>query len=154
VLLALSTAGLEGHLLTLSAPTGTSGAGGGGAAVDRYGGLFTAEPIARLLDGTSSRDVFLTTHFNQPPAPTTTPAPPKSRNVALTYLGLLGDGNEAETSVLVRVDATVKQFSVGGAVLEDWRVAGIGRDSLVITNQTGTNSLAFGQTIQLSVPLP
>jgi hypothetical protein len=152
VLLALSTSGLEGRLLSLSAPSG-NGDANAGAAVDRFGGLFSAEPFSRLLRGGEKRDVFLTTYFNKPPAPPPSPPKPKTRSVALTYLGTL-ESSSGESSVYLRVDDAVKEFAAGDKVLDDWAIATVGSGALALTNHAGTNALPFRQTVQLTVPIP
>ncbi len=152
VLLGLSTAGLEGQHLTMGdsgrrAPLETE------AAVDQYGSLFTTEPFAKLSGGESRRDVFATTHFNRPPAPSAEPAAPKTRVVALTYLGILS-GSGGASSAFLRVDQTVLKLTPGSSVVHDWKVGAVDGGRLVLTNATQTNQVDFRQTLQLTVPLP
>lgn len=151
-LLGLSTAGLDGRLLSLGGASRPPQADRG-AAVDRFGLLFAAEPIARLVQGEQRRDVFHTTYFNQPAPPPAEPPKPKTRTVALTYLGLLS-GSDGAASGFLRMDQAVLRLAAGSPVIHDWAVAALDGSHLVITNATQTNRLAFREPAQLTVPLP
>ncbi len=152
VLLGLSTAGLEGQWHSMG-DIGKPGQVERGAAVDRFGTLFAAEPIARLARGEKRRDVFATTHFNQPsPPPVAAPAP-KTRAVTLTYLGTLS-GSNGEPTAFLRVDQAVLKLTAGSRIVHDWVVATADSAALVLTNATQTNQLAFRQSLQLTIPLP
>lgn len=153
VLLGLSTAGLEGNLLEVSAVPARAAPATNGAAVDQFGLLFSAEPFEQLLAGERRRDVFFTGHFNQPAPPKPVPEPPKSRNVAVTFLGTLA-ASDGETAAFVRLDQQLMQLGVGGRLIADWSVAAITGTGLVLTNAAQTNQVGFRQTLQLSVPLP
>jgi hypothetical protein len=152
VLLGLSTAGLEGQLLSMG-NTGKPAQVERGAAVDRFGTLFAAEPVARLARGEKRRDVFATTHFNQPPPAPTGPPAPKTRSVTLTYLGTLS-GSNGERSAFLRVDQAVLKLTAGSTIVHDWVVATADNTALVLTNATQTHQLAFRQSLQLTIPLP
>ncbi len=152
VLLALSTAGLEGRLLSL-AKANPAAQLQRDTAVDRYAALFAAEPFAGLLRSENRRDVFTTMHFNQPPVVPVAPEKPKTRLAALTYLGTLRNSS-GETSAFVRVDESVMKLPAGGKVIQDWTVATITGTVLVLTNGVQTNQIAFRQTLQLTVPIP
>jgi hypothetical protein len=152
VLLGLSTAGLDGQLLSMG-ETGRPAQVERGAAVDRFGTLFAAEPIARLARGEKRRDVFATTHFDKPPPPPAGPPAPKTRSVTLTYLGTLS-GSNGELSAFLRVDQAVLKLTAGSKIVHDWMLAKADGASLVLTNATQTNQLAFRQSLQLTVPLP
>jgi len=151
-LLGLSTAGLEGRLLSLNGASRPPQADRG-AAVDRFGALFAAEPVARLVQGEHRRDVFFTGYFNQPAVVPADPPKPRTRTVALTYLGLLS-GRDGGPSGFVRVDQTVLKIAAGSPVVHDWAVAMLDGSALVLTNATMTNQIAFRQSVQLTVPLP
>lgn len=151
-LLGLTTAGLEGQLLSMGVSRGTAPVERG-AAVDRFGALYAADPIARLVHGENRRDVFVTTYFNRPAAPPAEPAKPRTRTVALTYLGLLS-GSDGRTSGFLRLDQKVLQLAPGTNVVHDWLVASLDGTRLVLTNTTQTNQLLFRQSLQLTVPLP
>jgi hypothetical protein len=153
VLLGLSTAGLEGNLLEVSSPAPRASAATNGAPLDQFGALFSAEPFEQLLAGERRRDVFFTGHFNQPAQPKPVPEPPKSRNVAVTFLGTLA-ASDGETAAFVRLDQHMVQLEAGGRLVADWGVAAITGTGLVLTNGAQTNQVGFRQTLQLSVPIP
>lgn len=153
VLLGLSTAGLEGNLLEVSAVPARTAPPANGAAVDQFGLLFSAEPFEALLTGERRRDVFFTGHFNQPAPAKPVPDPPKSRNVAVTFLGTLA-ASSGETAAFVRLDQQMMQLTAGGRLVADWGVAAVTGTGLVLTNAAQTNQVGFRQTLQLSVPLP
>ncbi len=153
VLLGLSTAGLEGNLLEVSSVPERTATRANEAAIDQFRGLFSTEPFEELLSGKQRRDVFFTGHFNQPTPPKPVPEPPKSRNVAVTFLGTLA-ASTGETAAFVRLDQQMMQLGVGGLLVADWRIAAITGTGLVLTNAAQTNQVGFRQTLQLSVPLP
>ncbi|MBI1178275.1 hypothetical protein GC207_12640 [bacterium] len=152
ILLALCTTGLEGRFLALPPESKTIQLTSG-AAVDHFGPLFSQEPFAALVNKGERRDVFTTTHFNKPPPPPPEPPKPKTRSVALTFLGTLRSSN-GDVTAFLRVDEAVSEVVPGVKVINDWGVATIDRSSLVITNATQTNQISFRQTLQLTVPLP
>jgi hypothetical protein len=152
VLLALSTAGLEGRVLTFSSSP-RPGQAGLDPAVDRFGTLFAAQPFAGLLQSGNRRDVFATTHFNRPAPPPADPPGPKTRKVSVTFLGELRDSSGGALA-FVRLNDQVKQLAPGGPLVHDWAVAAVNGSTLVLTNATQTNQVTFRQTLELTVPLP
>lgn len=154
VLLVLATTGLDGDDLLLAS------AGGGATArtdvvLENLEALHATEPFTKLL-APGRRDVFATDHFNRPkppPAKPPAPAPPKTKSVSLTYLGLMGGGS-AEPTAYLRSDKDTLRLGPGGVVIDDWRIAEIGREALVLTNNTAeTHRLEFRRPAPLEVPI-
>jgi hypothetical protein len=154
VLLVLAFAGLEGRSRVL--PVKSDGASiSVGAPLAGLDTLFSTGPVAELV-AANHRDVFSTGHFNRPkPPPEKAPEKPspKTRSVSLTYLGLLDGGGDAPT-LYVRADKETLRLAPGGVVVDDWRVADVARESLLLTNSTAaTNRLVFRQALKLEVPI-
>lgn len=151
VLLALATAGLEGNVLQLSPPAAGSRVENT-VAVNQYETLFEHGPFASLLGGGRQGDVFTTTYFNKPAPPPPRVEAPKTRVVALTYLGTIS-GSQGQPAAFVRVDDSVVRFAVGDKVVDDWGINQFDSAALVVTNAAGTNQLGFRQSLKLEVPI-
>jgi len=152
VLLALSTAGLEGRLLSFSGPSRPPPASFG-TPIDRFGEVFSARPVAEFTGGEVARDVFLTHHFDKPPPAAPPPAKPQTRTLSLSYLGELASSG-GERRAFVRIDDNVKALATGETVVADWAVSGFAEAGLLITNALQTNTLPFRQVVPLTVPAP
>lgn len=154
LLLFLATAGLDGRDFA-APPAGGPAPAAPAVLLDQLEALYSVEPLSLLL-AAGRRDLFATDHFNPPPAkpPPAKPAvePPKTRTVPLTYLGLLG--GSGEPTVYVRSDKETLRLSPGAAVVADWRIARVGPDAVLLTNNAAaTHTLDFRRTSPLEVPL-
>ncbi len=154
VLLVLAIAGLESRPRILPPKPG-GGPSIVGAPIAGLDTLFSTGPVAEMV-AANHRDVFSTGHFDRPQSPpekaSVKPAP-KTRSVSLTYLGLL-DGGGAAPTLYVRADKETLRLAPGGVVVDDWRIAEVAREELVLTNTAAaTNRLVFRRALNLEVPI-
>lgn len=106
---------------------------------------FSVPALARLVTVSNAPNPFFTRYFQPPPPPSTRPA-------ELTYLGYL-ESSGGERRAFLQVDAAVRSFTVGAAVVADHRVHRIERRSVILTNAAGaTNVLEFNVKKVLHVP--